>query len=158
MWRSKKFILVVLLGAVVLVGSVGGVALAQTGGNDEGSGKTLIARVATILGIDQQTVEDAFAQAKREMREEALDNYLQKLITEGRITQEQADEYKAWSQARPDLEPYRQQLREWQQARPGVPPELEQWQQARPDVPFGPGLRSHRGFRGMGGPRGWYGP
>jgi hypothetical protein len=150
MWRSKKFILVVLLGIVVLVGSVGGVALAQTGGDSEGSGKTLIARVAAILGIDQQTVEDAFAQAKREMREEALDNYLQNLIAEGKITQEQADQYKAWLQARPDMEPFKQQLREWKQAKPGVPPELEQWQEAKPDVPIGRSFRGHRGHRGLG--------
>jgi hypothetical protein len=55
------------------------------------------------------------------MQDEALDRYLQNLVAQGRITQEQADQYKAWLQARPDMEPFRQQLREWEQARPDVP-------------------------------------
>ena len=122
MWRSKKFIIVAVVAAIVLlVGSIGGVAFAQTGSTSDGSGKTLLARVAAILGIDQKKVEDAFAQAQREMREEALDNYLKGLVTEGKITQEQADQYKKWWQSRPDITPYRQQLKEWQETRPDIP-------------------------------------
>jgi len=161
MWRRKKFIVVAVLAAVILAGSVGGVALAQTGNGDDSQPKTLIARVAEILGIDQQKLEDAFAQARSEMRDEALDSYLHDLVEQGTITEEQAVQYKAWWQARPDIEPFRQQLREWQQARPGIPPELEEWQQARPDIPLpGPFGRfgGHGGFRGVGGMRGFGGP
>lgn len=154
MWRSKKFLLVALLAAVVLVGSIGGVVLAQTGSEDGSQPKTLLARVATILGIDQQKLEDAFAQAQSEMRDEAL----QKLVDEGKITQEQADQYKAWLQAQPDMTQYREQLREWQQARPGMPPELKEWQEARPDVPFGFGFRGRGGFHGPCGFGGWGAP
>jgi hypothetical protein len=121
MWRRKKFIIVGVLAAVLLVGSIGGVALAQTENGDDTQPETLLARVADILGIDQQTLEDAFAQAQTEMRDEALDNYLDNLVNEGTITQEQADQYRAWHQARPDMEPFRQQLREWEQARPDMP-------------------------------------
>jgi len=121
MWRSKKFIVIALLAVVVLVGSTAGVVLAQTGSASDGSGKTLLARVATILGIDQQKVEDAFAQAQREMRDEALDNYLKNLVDQGKITREQADQYKKWVQSKPDMTQYEQQLREWQQAMPGIP-------------------------------------
>jgi len=64
--------------------------------------KTLLARVAAILGIDQQKAEDAFTQARSEMREEALDNYLKNLVDQGKITQQQADQYKSWWQARPE--------------------------------------------------------
>ena len=35
MWRSKKFIIIAVIAAVVLVGSIGGVVLAQTGNGDE---------------------------------------------------------------------------------------------------------------------------
>jgi len=121
MWRRKKPILIMSLALAVLVGSVAGVALAQTGTGGSGQSKTLFARVAAILGIDQQKLESAFAQARREMQEEALDNYLKNLIDQGKITQEQADQYKKWWQARPDMEPFRQQLRAWQQARPDIP-------------------------------------
>jgi len=148
MWRSKKFILIVVLVALVVVGSTAGVVLAQArNGGDSQTGvtlatdnvsqpKTLLARVAAILGIDQKKVEDAFAQAQREMRDEALNSYLQKLVDEGKITQEQADQYKKWWQARPDMGQYRQQLSEWQQARPDIP-------LPGPSAGFG-----GRGFRG----------
>ncbi|MEW6034615.1 MAG: hypothetical protein AB1603_07155 [Chloroflexota bacterium] len=141
--KSKKWLIVVVLATTLLVaGSIGGVALAQTG--SDGSGKTLLARVAAILGIEQQQVEDAFSQAQREMQEEALDSYLQNLVDQGEITQEQADKYKTWWQTRPDMEPYRQQL--------------EEWQQARPDMPL-TGSFGGRGFggRGFGGGMGWSG-
>ncbi len=149
MWRKKKWIIVAVVAAtLLLVGGMSSVALAQTGSTDNTtSGKTLLARVATILGIDQQKVEDAFAQAQSDMRDEALDSRLQKLVDEGKITEEEAVQYKAWWQARPDIEPYRQQLREWQQARPGIPPEMKEWQGAKPGIPL-PGGFGARGFRG----------
>jgi len=115
MWRSKKFILVASLIAIVLVGSTAGVVLARSANGGEGTGvialaqtsdntssTTLLARVAKILGIDQKQVEDAFAQAQRDMQQEALDAYLKKLVDQGKITQEQADQYKSWWQARPE--------------------------------------------------------
>jgi len=101
MWRSKKFIVAVLI-AVVLVGSMGGVIFAQTENGDDSQPKTLLVRVAEILGIDQQKLEDAFTQARSEMQDEALDSRLQNLVNEGKITQEEADQYKVWLQARPD--------------------------------------------------------
>ena len=121
MWRSKKFIIIGVLAAVLLVGSIGGVAFAQTETVDDTQPKTLMARVADILGIEQQTLEDAFAQARSEMQDEALDTYLEGLVNEGTITQEEADQYRAWHHARPDFEPFRQQLREWAEERPDVP-------------------------------------
>ena len=102
MWRRKKFIIIGLLATVLLVGSIGGVALAQTENGDDSQPKTLLDRVAEILGIDQQKLEDAFAQAQSDMRDEALDRYLQKLVDDGKITDVQAGEYKAWLEAKPD--------------------------------------------------------
>ncbi len=116
MWRSEKLILVALLIAIALVGSTAGVVLARSanGGERTGaialaqtadnttSGKTLLARVANILGIDQQSLENAFTQAQREMQQESLDAYLKKLVDQGKISQDQADKYKSWWQARPE--------------------------------------------------------
>lgn len=121
MWRRKKLVIIGVLAAVLLVGSIGGVALAQTENGDDTQPKTLMARVADILGIEQQTLENAFTQARTEMQNEALDNYLNELVNEGTMTQEQADQYKAWWQSKPDTSQYQQQLREWQQGRPDVP-------------------------------------
>ncbi len=159
MWRSKKFIVIAIVVALVLGLGISSVALAQTGSTDATSdNKTLLARVAAILGIDQQTVENAFSQARLDMRNEALDSYLKNLVDQGKITQEQADQYKQWWQSKPDMEPFQQQLKEWRQARPGIPSELKDWQQARPDIPGGFGGRGFRGGMKWGGGRyfgGW---
>jgi hypothetical protein len=106
MWRKRKFVIIALVVAsVILAGSIAGVALAQTGSTGDGNGSrtTLMSRVAAILGIDQQKLEDAFAQAQSEMQDEALDSWLKSLVDEGKITQEQADQYKQWWQSRPDM-------------------------------------------------------
>ncbi len=100
MSRRKRFVIIGLLAAVVLVGSLAGLALAQT--VDTVQPKTLLARVATILGIDQQKLQDAVTQAQGQMRDEALDSYLKNMVDQGKVTQEQADQYKSWWQARPD--------------------------------------------------------
>jgi len=67
----------------------------------------LLTRVAEILGVDKQELENAFKQAQRELRENLLDARLQELVNQGAWTQEQADAYKAWLQARPDVPPLR---------------------------------------------------
>ena len=106
MWRSKKFIIIAVVAAVVVAaGTMGGVALAQTGSGSTGqtSQTTLMARVAKILGIDQTKLEDAFKQAQTEQRNEALDTYLKKLVTDGKMTQQQADQYKQWWQSKPNV-------------------------------------------------------
>jgi hypothetical protein len=64
--------------------------------------QTLISKVANILGLPEQQVADAFKQARQEMQDEALQNWLQKLVDEGKITQEEADQYLEWWQARPN--------------------------------------------------------
>jgi hypothetical protein len=160
MWRSKKFIVIAVLAVVMLVGGIGGAVLAADDGDDsqpETRWETLWDKVGEIyeqktgVALDQEALKDAFAQAQSEIGAEALDSYLQNLVDQGTITQEEADQFKAWLQAKPDMEPFRQQLREWQQAKPEIPPELEEWQQARPDVSIRFGFRSHGRFLGIGG-------
>ena len=114
MWRSKKFLLLALLVPAVLVGSIGGVAFAQSGSDDttqpEARHEALLDRIAAIyeentgVAIDSEALRDAFAQAQSEMRAEALQNHLQSLVDEGKITQEEADQYLEWLQSRPDIE------------------------------------------------------
>ena len=119
MWRKRKFI-IILLGAVLIIAAgIGGVAMAQESEEDS-QPDTLLARVARILGIDQQTVEDAFEQAKAEMHEEALDRYLQDLVDEGIISEEKAAEYKAWLESRPDINEYTDQIKEWMKDKPDI--------------------------------------
>jgi len=140
-WRSKKFIVIAVIVAVLAVGAVAGVAVAQTS-NPDAQGKSLIARVAAILGIDEQRVQDAFDQAQKDMKNEALDTFLQKQVESGKITQEQADADKQWLQSKPDTSAYEEALKQWQESRPDLKllvPDLDEWQQAKPDVEL-PGL------------------
>jgi hypothetical protein len=67
----------------------------------------LMTRVASILGIDKEDLENAFKQAQGELRQNALDTRLQKLVNQGTWTQQQADAFKAWIKARPDVPPLR---------------------------------------------------
>jgi hypothetical protein len=120
MWRKKKFI-IMLLGAILIVAaSISGVALAQ-GSEEDSQPDSLLGRVAAILGIEQQTIEDAFKQAQTEMQEAALDKYLQNLVDEGKITEEEAAEYKGWLEARPDMSEYTDQIKDWMESRPDIP-------------------------------------
>jgi hypothetical protein len=130
MWRSKKFVLAVVLVVVIVAGSIGGVVLAADNGDGsqtETRCEALLDRACEIyeqqtgVAIDQEVLKDAFVQAQDEMQSEALQNYLDKLVEQGKITQEEADEYLTW------------------------------WQ-AKPDISIGFGLRGHSRLFGMGGP------
>ena len=133
MWRSKKFIIVAVLAAVILVGSIGGFALAQTENGDDSQPETLLDRVVEILSVDEgvnitsDQLRDAFTQAQSEMRVAAMENRLQSLVDQGKIEQSEADQYLEWWDSRPE------------------------------DLPMKFGGRMHGSFRGMGGPRGYGG-
>ena len=138
MLRRKKLVMVAVLATAVLAGSIGGAVLAADNGEDsspEAAIGALVDRVCAIyeektgVAIDQEALKDAFDQAQSEMRSEALERWLQSLVAEGKITQEQAEEYLQWQQAKPDV-PFGSGLN------------------------GRGGFRGHGGFLGMGGCRG----
>ena len=94
----KLKILVVSLVAVLLgVSITGAVIFAQNNGEegengDADSTSPFVERVAEILELDGQTVEDAFAQAAREMRQEKIDRKIDWMLENGWITEEKAEE------------------------------------------------------------------
>ncbi len=108
--RKKWWIIIgVTVGVLAVAGVAGGLVYAQTNGSQPGNqpattpGKSLADRVAAILGIDQTKVEDAFTQAQKDMKDEALTNWLNSQVAQGKMTQAQADQYKAWWQSRPNM-------------------------------------------------------
>ena len=105
MHLKRKWLFISLLAVVVLlvIGIVGGTVYAQSNSTLTDKQNTFIARVAEILGIDQSKVESAFNQAAQEMRDEAMNARLQQMIENGKLTQEQADQYKTWLKSRPNL-------------------------------------------------------
>jgi len=58
----------------------------------------------TGVTIDSEQLKDALKQAQSELRDEALEHLLENLVDEGKITQEEADQYLEWWQSRPDIE------------------------------------------------------
>jgi hypothetical protein len=111
MWRSKKLAIVAALALVVLAGSIGGAVVAQNGDDSqpEAQHEALLGRVCEIyqeksgVAIDQELLKDAFAEAQAEMRTEALQNRLESLVNEGKISEDEADQYLEWWQSRPDI-------------------------------------------------------
>ena len=105
--RLKSRWLLIPVGVFALAAVVVG-ALAASGGalsaddDEDADGDGFAARVATILGLEETAVSDAMAQAKREMRSEALRDALDAKVEAGRITQEQADEYFEWAESAPE--------------------------------------------------------
>jgi|GEM_PF-499820 polyhydroxyalkanoate synthesis regulator phasin len=65
----------------------------------------LTARVATILGIDKSKLTDAFQQAEKDLGAERMNNMFAQWVTDGKLTQTQADTYKAWLASKPDNVP-----------------------------------------------------
>ena len=89
--------------AVVAVTVVGfSVALAQGNEKGDSNASKLAAKVAEILGLDAAVVDDAIKHARRELRDEAVQNNLNALVEKGQLTPEQADEYLNWIQSKPE--------------------------------------------------------
>jgi hypothetical protein len=113
MWRSKKFIIITAIVVVALVGTIGGVALAQGNGDDNtqpgANQAALLQKVCDIyqantgVTINADDLQTAFTQAQSQMRDEALQNYLQGLVSSNKLTQDQADAYLKWWESRPDV-------------------------------------------------------
>jgi len=99
----KRWLIVTLLLGVLALGITGGPVRAD-GGDTAGvpPSKSFVARVADKLGLDEAKVQAAFKQVAREMQDEALQKKLDAMVTQGRLTQEQADQVKQWYQARPE--------------------------------------------------------
>ena len=114
MWRRKKFVILGLLAAVLIAGaSIGGIALAQGDDTEDDSQpasvtNTLWDKVATILqddgvNVTSEQLKNAFKEAQGQIQTEALQNRLNKLVAEDKITQEEADDYLKWFESRPDI-------------------------------------------------------
>lgn len=164
MRKSKKILISALLIAVVLIGGTTGIVLAQTGDNGQSKMSNLLDRVVTIykektgVDIDAAKLQESMTQAQSEARDKAQNDRLQAMVDAGKITKEQADQYKTWLKNTPDMSQYRQQLKDWQGTRPDMPQQFKDWQNAKPDMPMmGPGgmmpgpSKGGMGFMGRGG-------
>ena len=133
MRRSRKIILAALLGIVVLFGSIGGVACAQTEDGDDSPHKArcgaFLEKVYNIYNdanpdapIDLGELEAAFNTAREQMRaeiqqnrpeidpeamKEAMKERLQQAYDDGKITQEQYEKMMERIESMPDDAPFK---------------------------------------------------
>ncbi len=102
---KKRFLVGMAAAALLAVGLLGGVVLAQEGDTDESESKSLFERIAEIVnvdGVNADDVESAFNEARQDMQTERLSAYLDKLVDDEVIDQDTADEYLEWYEDRPE--------------------------------------------------------
>ena len=105
----KRWLIGLLIAAVALA-TIGGVALADTGDvppvnetADSGTSITpLLEKVADILGVEPTTLNDAYQQAREDLSTEGLWSWLDTLVENGNLTEDQAAEIESWLYALPD--------------------------------------------------------
>jgi hypothetical protein len=100
---KKRMVITALTVAVILLGIFGGIAAAQGQDADKiiRGPNTLTSKMAEILGIDEDRMEQAFKQAVSETRDERMKDHLARLVETGKITQEQADHKFEWMTENP---------------------------------------------------------
>jgi len=116
--RKRKWLIPVVLVSVLVMGGIAGGVIAaadNSSSNTEDQSQiadryqALLDRACAIyeektgVAIDSEQLKDALEQARSEMQDEALQEWLQALVDKGKITQEQADQYLEWWQSRPDI-------------------------------------------------------
>ena len=97
--------------ALLALGLTGGAIFAQEGDTERDAGgdaeeenarQGLASRVAEILGLGEEEVQEAFEQAHRGMRDDRFQSRIDRLVERGRITEDEAAEAIEWYQSRPD--------------------------------------------------------
>jgi len=111
MWKKVMYLAAGIVALVVLITGIVTVANAEDTKKDgppQGPGcappnnDTMMQKVAQILGIDKQKLLDAFKQAGGAMEQQRINEMFAKWVTDGKLTQAQADQYKAWLATKPD--------------------------------------------------------
>ena len=129
---TKKVLVIGVLCVAVAAAVIGGVTVANADSSGTSANQTqtavstLMEKVAemyqkdTGTAIDPQALQKAFQEAGAALRADRLDQMLAKMVEEGRITQEQADQWKAWWDSRPATM-LNDQYKSWLESRPEVP-------------------------------------
>ncbi len=101
---KKQWFMAGLAAGVLALAITGGTVLAQSNDTSGTSPiKSFAGRVAEKLGLQEAQVQDAMKQTRKEMQSEALKNRLDKAVSKGHMTQDQADQMYNWYEARPDI-------------------------------------------------------
>ena len=101
--KNGKLLLGLFTVGLLALAITGGAIWAQEGDTqDDGAGKSKAARVAEILGLGEEEVQDAFKQAGKEMRDDRFQARMDRLVANGQMTEDEAAEAVEWFQSRPE--------------------------------------------------------
>ncbi len=89
---KRKWLMITLVTGVLAASITGGVALAHNNTGEVTPKSELAARVAQILELDEQRVQDAITQATQELRDKRVDAMVDRMLKGGRITEQRAEE------------------------------------------------------------------
>jgi hypothetical protein len=117
MSRKWKIFLVVIASAVVLSLAGTAVALADDSTTTTTTSNAYLAAVAAKLGVTETVLTDAMKQTRQELASAAIDQKLAEAVTNGTITQAEADAVRTWIAAQPDIAD-KAAMKEWWAARP----------------------------------------
>ena len=110
----KRTIAILVAAGLLALGLTVGVVMAQDGGTSTTAtptpaptptteeATTFADRLAAILDLESATVQEAFAEARRDQEDEAYKSRLDQIVEAGKLTQEEADARYTWFQDRPD--------------------------------------------------------
>ncbi len=109
----RKWLVVPVLATLLLTGVIAGTAFARDGSSDDSSGVSRFVEIlAGKLGIGEEELRTALDETRDELQaerkaawEQQLRDKLAAMVEEGRITQEQADEYLDWYLNPPAIAP-----------------------------------------------------
>ena len=100
---KRKWLMIPLVTGILAAGLTGASVLAHNEDGEQVSPKdAVVAKVAESLGLDQQALKDALQEAIQEVRSDRIQHRLDDAVEAGRLTQEQADAYFEWYEARPE--------------------------------------------------------
>ena len=107
----RKWLVIPALAALLLAGAIAGTAFAQGESDDDSSSVSRFVEIlADKLDIGEEELQTALEETKEELQAERkaawkqqLRDKLAAMVEEGKITQEQADEYLDWYLNPPEL-------------------------------------------------------
>jgi hypothetical protein len=101
--KITAYIMAAVLALAITVAGLSATASADDGRQGPGlrPGGKILDRVAQILNIDRQKLVDAFKQAISEVRQQNAGDRLDQWVKDGKLTQDQADQFGAWLAAKP---------------------------------------------------------
>jgi hypothetical protein len=129
---TKRFLVIGIICVTVLAATIGGFAMANatdTANSDTDNttqAAQLMDKVAEIYqqntgtALDVQELQKAFQQAQTALCGDRMETLLNKLVADGKITQEQADQWKTWWDSRPSSITS-DEFKTWMESHPDIP-------------------------------------